>query len=222
MRLERKGTVIEMRYHVLATDYDGTLARHGVVAPETLDSLERLRDSGRRLMLVTGREMEDLRKVCNRLDLFDAVVAENGALLYRPSTREEKPLGVSPPPEFVKELRRRGVKPLSEGKVIVATWTPHEKIVLETIRDMGLELHIIFNKGAVMVLPTGVNKAIGLKRMLKRMGLSRHNAVGVGDAENDHAFMEMCECAVAVGNALPVVKARADWVTGASHGAGVA
>src|SRR5690606_2871201 len=34
-----------------------------------------------------------------------------------------------------------------------------------------------------------------------------------GDAENDLAFLGKCECAVAVGNALPSVKRQADIVT---------
>jgi hypothetical protein len=53
------------------------------------------------------------------------------------------------------------------------------------------------------------------------LGLSRHNTVGVGDAENDHAFLRLCECSVAVANALEMVKATADFVAGSEHGAGV-
>src|SRR5581483_8867428 len=210
-----------MRYFTLACDYDGTLARDGRVNEQTLSALERLRSSGRKLILVTGRELDDLMRVFARLDLFERVVAENGALLYRPATREEKPLGERPPAGFVSALRGRGVEPVSEGRVIVATWHPHEATVLEVIRDFGLELQVIFNKGAVMVLPSGVNKATGLRAALDELGLSPHNAVGVGDAENDQAFLSLCECAVAVANALPVVRERADLVTRADHGDGV-
>src|SRR6185295_11098159 len=53
-------------------------------------------------------------------------------------------------------------------------------------------------------------------------GLTRHETVGVGDAENDHALLAMSECGVAVDNALPTLKARADLVMGKDHGAGVA
>ena len=105
--------------------------------------------------------------------------------------------------------------------MIVATSHPHENTVLETIRDLGLELQVIFNKGAVMVLPSGVNKATGLSAALDELGLSPHNVVGIGDAENDHAFLSLCECAVAVANALPILQERADWVTQREHGGGV-
>jgi HAD superfamily hydrolase (TIGR01484 family) len=210
-----------MRYLALCTDYDGTLAGHGKVDKLTIAALEELRASGRKLVLVTGREIADLEKVCDRLDLFDLVVAENGALLYRPSNREERPLVDAPPARFVEELKRRGVERISVGRCIVATWQPHEKVVLETIRDLGLELQVIFNKGAVMVLPGGMNKAVGLKAALEELGISIHNTVGVGDAENDHAFLSVCEFSAAVSNALPAVKETADLVLKSDHGAGV-
>ncbi len=210
-----------MRYHALACDYDGTLAHNGRVNDETVAALERLRGSGRRLIMVTGRELDDLRQNFSRLDLFDRVVAENGALLHCPKERREKSLAEPPHEDFVRLLGERGVGPISVGHSIVSTWEPHETTVLETIRDLGLELHVIFNKGAVMVLPSGVNKATGLKAALDELGLSPHNAVGVGDAENDHAFFSLCECSVAVANALPSVKEKADWVTQGDHGAGV-
>ncbi len=210
-----------MRYLALCCDYDGTIAHHGRVDEPTLAALKRLRESGRKLVLVTGRELDELQTVFPHLDLFARVVAENGALIYRPETREERLLDEAPPQVFVDKLIERGVGPISVGRVIVATWEPHENTVLETIRDCGLELQVIFNKGAVMVLPAGVNKASGLRAALAELNMSPHNAVGVGDAENDHAFLNICECSVAVANALESVKAKADIVTFADHGAGV-
>jgi haloacid dehalogenase-like hydrolase/Helicase HerA, central domain len=73
-----------------------------------------------------------------------------------------------------------------------------------------------------MVLPAGVNKASGLQIALTRLRLSPLNVVGIGDAENDHAFLRACGCSVAVANALPMLKADADIVASAPRGAGVA
>jgi len=211
-----------MRYLVLACDFDGTIASDGNVRDETLAALRRLRDSGRKIVLVTGREMEDLLKIFPAIEVFDRVVAENGGVLYRPASREYRGLGEPPSAAFVEALRARKVSPLAVGHCIVATWQPNEGAVLEVIRDLGLELQVIFNKGAVMVLPSGLNKATGLEAALLELGLSSHNCVGVGDAENDHAFMRLSECGVAVANALPLVRERADWVTPARNGDGVA
>lgn len=210
-----------MRYLAVACDYDGTLATHGRVDEPTLAALRKLRASGRKLLLVTGREIDDLKTVFDRFDLFNLIVAENGAVLYDPQTQAKQLLAEPPPSSFVEALRAQHVTPLSIGRVVVATWTPHETTVLRLIKEMGLELHVSFNKGAVMVLPSGVNKATGLKAALQQLGLSVHNVVGVGDAENDHAFLNICECSVAVANALESLKQHADFVTSSGHGAGV-
>jgi hydroxymethylpyrimidine pyrophosphatase-like HAD family hydrolase len=210
-----------MRYLTLCTDYDGTLATEGTVFPETVTALQALIASGRRPVLVTGRELDDLQRVCPYLNLFEYVVAENGALLYQPGTRAETLLAQRPPDSFVAALRTRGVGPISVGRVIVATWEPHETVVLEIIKQQGLELQVIFNKGAVMILPAGVNKASGLAAALRHMGLSPQNAIGVGDAENDHSLLAFCECGVAVANSVPTLKEEADLVTTGARGAGV-
>src|SRR5206468_11622210 len=93
-----------MRYHALACDYDGTIAWDGRVDERTIEALIDVKKSGRKLILVTGRELDDLLKTFPRVDLFDRVVVENGGLLYRPATREERKLAERPPEDFVHEL----------------------------------------------------------------------------------------------------------------------
>ena len=211
-----------MHYVALATDYDGTIAHNGEVDEPTLAALDRLRGASRRLVLVTGRELDDLIRCMPRLDLFDIVVAENGAVLYWPATKRERTLAAPPPAEFAARLRQAGVSPLSAGRVIVASWEPNEGKVLATIREMGLELQIIFNKGAVMVLPAGVNKETGLRAALEELEVSPRNVVAIGDAENDFAFLDLCGMPVAVANALPRLKDAAAVVTQGERGEGVA
>jgi phosphoglycolate phosphatase (TIGR01487 family) len=212
--------VIIKPYQALASDYDGTLAHHGTVSPKTIEALKRLRASGKKFVLVTGRELEELKGVFPEIDLCDLVVAENGALFYWPSNGKITLLAEQIEPDFAERLRSQGV-PVSVGRVIVATVEPHETAVLQTIKAMGLELEVIFNKGSVMVLPTGVNKATGLRAGLTQLHLSTRNVIGVGDAENDHAFLRICGCGIAVANALPALKERADFVTALPHGLGV-
>lgn len=210
-----------MRYVAIATDYDNTLAVDGRVERQTIAALERLIQSGRKLILVTGRLLPDILEIFPEIDLCDRVVAENGAVLYRPATREHTLLSSGIPLEFADELRRRRVPQFSVGESIVATVRPHELTVLETIRDLGLELQIIFNREAVMVLPAGINKASGLMAALHEISLSPRNVVAIGDGENDHALLSRCEYAVAVSNAVPLLKEIADWVTTGSDGRGV-
>jgi len=207
--------------HVFACDYDRTIADGGRCSPEVAAALGRVRESGRKILLVTGRMLSDLRSVCADVDrMFDAVVAENGAVLYFPDTREARTLGDAPESALVEELRRRGV-PFDLGSSIIATTEGYAETALAAIRETGVERTLVFNKGALMLVPGGVTKGTGLEAALTVLALSHHNMVGVGDAENDHAFLAMSECAVAVADAIPALRERADYVTRAPGSRGV-
>ncbi len=210
-----------MKWRAFATDFDGTIATDAVVDEPTQLALVRLRSANVRTLLVTGRHLSDFESMGSFLAIFDMVVAENGAVLFEPGTGKTHTLAPPPPKEFVAELSQRGVSPLGVGHAIVDTREPHQVTVLEVIKEQGLELEIIFNKGAVMVLPSGINKASGLQAALQVLGLSPETVIGVGDAENDHAFLEICGLPVAVANAVPALKKKAALVTQHSAGAGV-
>ncbi|MDB6139819.1 MAG: phosphoglycolate phosphatase [Verrucomicrobiaceae bacterium] len=211
-----------MKWLALATDFDGTIATEGVVPPTTVQALARARQCGLVTLLVTGRELGDFTQLDFDLKWFNLVVAENGAVLFDPHSGVETLLAPPPSIEFVESLRQQGVSPLSVGLTIVATVEPHEVTVLETIKRMGLELVVTFNKGSVMILPAGVNKASGLNAALEQLDMPASAVVGVGDAENDHAFLRQCGLAVAVANALPSVQEAAGFVTQGAAGEGVA
>ena len=159
-----------MRFRALATDYDGTLAFDGKVDEATIAALVEARTHGVRLVMVTGRELSDLFNTFDRCDLFERIVAENGAVLYDPATKAIETIAPPPPRELVDALEARSI-PLSIGHSIVATVQPHEHEVLAAIRDLGLEWHVIFNKGAVMALPSDVTKASGLVPALAALGV---------------------------------------------------
>jgi HAD superfamily hydrolase (TIGR01484 family) len=210
-----------MHFLALATDYDGTIAQHGDVNPSTCQALHRLKESGRKLILVTGRELTDLFKVFSSAHLFDYIVAENGAVLYNPAREQARTLAVPPPKSFADKLRERGVHPLSVGHVVVATHEPYKEVVQKVIDELGLKLNIILNKGDIMVLPHNVDKATGLQAALTELHIPPSATVAVGDAENDFAFLRIAGRTVAVANALETLKQKASMVTRASHGAGV-
>jgi phosphoglycolate phosphatase (TIGR01487 family) len=208
-------------YRALATDFDQTLADDGTVAPDVLEGLRRVRASGCRLILVTGRELADLCEIFPGIGVFDRVVAENGGVLYRPGDGDVTVLGEASSPALVDRLRQKQVAPLSVGEVIVATHTPHEQDLADAIRELGLHLHLQFNKGAVMALPRGVTKASGLLVALGELAIASQEVVCIGDAENDEDLFEVCGCGVAVANATPALRERADCVTRAPAGRGV-
>jgi len=210
-----------MHYKALATDYDGTIAHHGLVDNATVNALCSFKESGGKLMLVTGRELSDLFNVFPEPQLFDRIVAENGALLYDPATKNHRELTAPLCAEFPERVRELGVKSLSVGHVIVATQEVYLGLVEQAIRDCELDARIILNKGSLMVLPAGIDKAHGLLAACDELALARDSVVAVGDAENDIVLFKICGYSAAVANALPEVKAHADLVLGAGHGTGV-
>jgi hydroxymethylpyrimidine pyrophosphatase-like HAD family hydrolase len=210
-----------MRYKSLACDFDGTLAENGKISLSTLAALGLLKASGRTVLLVTGRLLEDLFLTFPEYAMCDRIVAENGALVYNPANRSIKRLSAPPPPKFIEALRLRNVGPIEIGQSIVAAGRIHEDAILQAIDETGDGLKAIYNKDAVMVLPAGVDKGTGLRAALPEMGLSADAVVGVGDAENDFALLNACGCGVAVCNAVPELKKVADITTATAAGQGV-
>ena len=166
-----------MRFSALATDYDGTIAHHGAVDADTLVALRRARAGGLRLLLVTGRRTSDFPRLFADVDVFDAVVGENGAVLWSPATGVDRLLAAPPPPALVDELTGLGV-PLYVGRSVVATYEPHGPTVRDALDRLGLDWRITMNNDAVMVLPAGVTKATGLAAALAELGVPAAGCVG--------------------------------------------
>ncbi|MGK7932192.1 MAG: HAD family hydrolase [Microcystaceae cyanobacterium] len=210
-----------MKYLALATDYDGTLATDGVVDNDTLNALFRYQKAGGKIIMATGRIWKDLQKACPKVEQFDGIVAENGAVFIEPKTGKQQLLGQPFPSNFLAKLQEKNITPLYWGEIVVSTWQPHGNRVQQTIDEMGLNAQVILNKRSVMVLPKGINKATGLEIALKTLNLSPQQVVGVGDAENDLDLLQYCGLGVAVDNALLSLKAIADHTTTQPRGKGV-
>ena len=210
-----------MFYQALATDYDGTIATEGRVEAATYSALKSWQQVGNKLILVTGRRLDNLYSIFPEAQSFDCIVAENGALLSFPATKETTLLGSAPPDSLIEALRQRQVEPLNVGQGIVSTRIPYDLTATEVIAELGLSWRISLNKGAVMLLPEGVDKDSGLQSALHQMNLAPDRVVGVGDGENDLPLLNLCGLSVSVANALPVLKDCSDWVMTKNSGHGV-
>jgi hydroxymethylpyrimidine pyrophosphatase-like HAD family hydrolase len=206
-----------MRYVALAAGFDGTLARDGHYDERCIAALRALAATGRKLILVTGRELRELLENFPEARLLDYVVAEHGAVMHRPATRESEILAQAPPELLLQELRRRHVTPLSVGSSIVTTVKANEAEVSAALRKLQLDFQLVTNPGALMMLPAGVNKASGVWAALRELGVSRHNLVAIGNGENDLALFEFAGHAVAVQNADTLVKRVANRTTQGSY-----
>lgn len=201
--------LIAVYCRVLACDFDGTSAVEGHLAPEVAEALAAARRTGIRTMLVTGRVMEDLERARVDFAMFDAVVAENGAVVWIPARARTIVLGAPPPESFLGRLRGAGIA-FHAGRVVIGTWEHHASQILTLVRESGVDLQLVFNRAAVMLLPSGINKAVGVHRALQELHRSARNMIAFGDAENDLPLFHCAEIGVAARGSVPAVAAVAD------------
>lgn len=202
-----------MKLSVIALDYDGTIARGDVLDPGVRDAIAHARTQGIVVLLVTGRILDELRRVAGDLHFVDGVIAENGAVLHFPDSGRTSALAPPVPEAFVAELRRLGIA-FTAGQCLVDADANDAPRLLEIIRTLELPLVLVFNRGRVMISPQGVSKATGLRVALDTLRLSTHNAIAVGDAENDHELLRFAEVGVAVEWGSQALRQAADLVLG--------
>lgn len=207
-------------FRAVAVDFDGTLTESGYPGPGVLAALDRARAGGLRVVIVTGRILAELEAVFPGAgEHADLIVAENGAVLACGGRRRR--LAAPVPAGLAAALSRRGVA-CRRGAVLLACSGADEQVVLAEVRRLGLECQLIRNRAELMVLPAGVSKGTGLAAGLAELGISAHNTVAVGDAENDHSLLAAAELGVAVAGAVSALKAGADIVLAEADGPGVA
>jgi hypothetical protein len=210
-----------MLFKALACDYDGTLASEDRISPVVREALERARGAGLRLILVTGRTFFELTRVCDCLELFDAVVAENGAVLYYPRSAMIRDQGPPVAGRLLAELDRRGIY-YQVGRVIVGIARADEGAVKAALAAAGVTRDLIYNRAALMLLPAGVSKGSGVQQAMRVLGLSSHDVLALGDAENDLPLFDACGFSGCPGDSLRAVRERVDWVFPGRHGDGIA
>ena len=206
-------------FRAVAVDLDGTLAIDDRLDPDALAAIDATRGE-RAVVLITGRIGDEMDGVFAGLTgHFDAVVTENGAVLHTAS--RERPLCQPVDLAVDKALADRGVG-FRRGRVLVAVDGEDAATALDVITELGLDYQVVRNRAAAMILPAGVTKGSGLGCALDQLGLSAHNALAVGDAENDLTLLQAAEIGVAVGNAVPSLAEHADLLLDQPDGAGVA
>jgi hydroxymethylpyrimidine pyrophosphatase-like HAD family hydrolase len=200
-----------MKLAAIALDFDGTIATNDVLDPDVRAAITEIRARGIVVLIATGRILQDLHRVVGDLQFVDAIVAENGAVMEFPESGYSTSFGQPPPPRFLDALREAGVH-FAVGRVVVEADAGDAARILAIIRRLELPLVLLFNRGRLMVLPEAISKATGVRHALTISRLSPHNTIAIGDAENDHQLLLVCEVGVAVAWGSEALKAAADYV----------
>lgn len=206
------------RLRALVADFDGTLTEAGRPEPETLAAISRLRAGGDRFVIATGRILQELLDVFpDALAHADALVCENGAVIVTADGTQRVAAPV--PRELDAALRDRGIE-FRRGEVLVACRADQSEGVLDAIHTLGLDTQLVFNRSELMLLPAAITKGTGTAVALAGLGLSPHSAVAIGDAENDHHLLNLCEVGAAPANAVAALKGHADLALAREDGEG--
>ncbi|MGH4007158.1 MAG: HAD hydrolase family protein [Pseudonocardiaceae bacterium] len=206
-------------YRAVALDLDGTITSGGPPDTTVLEAIRAARNSGTHILLVTGRLLDDLEvEMPGLVDEFDAVVAENGGVL----AVDGAPTRLSEPvePGLAQRLRAQGVL-VRSGQVLLACDSSAAHLAIDAVHDLQMDVQLVWNRASLMLLPGGVTKGTGVRAGLAALGISPHSAIGVGDAENDHALLHTCELGIAVANAVPALAEHADLVLAEPDGHGI-
>jgi len=206
-------------FRAVALDLDGTLTEDDHLADVAMDCIKASRHE-LRMILVTGRTFDHLQAAFPGLGSeFDALVTENGAVLHTGASARLLASPIGPPVRHA--LADRGVA-TTTGRVLVALAGRDAATAADVITGLGLDHQVVHNRSAAMILPAGVTKGTGLVAALDELGLSAHNTIAVGDAENDLALLQAAEVGAAVANAVPSLAGHADLRLDSRDGAGVA
>jgi hydroxymethylpyrimidine pyrophosphatase-like HAD family hydrolase len=201
-----------VKLRVLALDYDGTIALDGRMHASLPAAITHARQQGILVALVTGRRLDDLRRLIGDLHLFDLVVAENGSIAIFPASGRSARLAPTNPPRLLEALHAAGIGDAVAGECLVEMDAARAGDALAVVRRLELPLTLHFNRGRLMILPPAVTKGTGLREALRQVRTSPHNAVAIGDAENDHELLAACEAGVAVAWGSRALLAAADFV----------
>ncbi len=207
------------KIEAIACDYDRTLTDESLVLSENaVASLKSAKDNGIKVFIASGRRLPFLVDVTAGRGFVDAIIAENGAVIYDPVNGAKVLLG-----EGLEELKSAfvGVDFVEVEEVIVATTLPYLEDVKEIIRRNGLSVDIELNRNDVMIMPKGIDKGSGIAKAAEIYGINRENLACIGDAENDLKMFGVAGVKVAVANALDALKDEADIVCSEPYGDGV-
>lgn len=191
----------------IVTDLDRTLTGTDLVLDARVPPrIAELRAAGVRVVLATGRTLEDLDDR-GLPELVDGVVAENGCLVsVGGGSLDAVGLGF-------RDVARTAMGDLDAsfhwGRVMGSGPRTLARQARERLREARVGHELSYNADEVMILPPGVSKASGVGRCLRELGISPKDAWAIGDGENDVGMLRLAGVGAVPANATEEARAVA-------------
>ena len=252
-----------MKYQILVLDLDGTLTNsQKEISPATLQALQEIQESGKKVVLASGRPTQGIVPIAKKLELSrfgSYILSFNGARIID-CRSEEVIYNKTLPPEVTATVynisKKYTIDMVSYSSTeLISAFTPNEYTALEShINHMPVRQVADFcsyvsdypnNKflltGApdeiarvqteltahfrgllniycsepffLEIMPKKIDKAYSLQRLLNSIGLTSDEMICCGDGYNDITMIEAAGLGVAMQNAQPLVREKADFIT---------
>lgn len=226
---------MKVKTGALAMDLDGTVFGQGQLDLDEVASIRALQESGVRVILSSGRNLHYVMGVARSLGTDGPLICEEGAVVYNPETHVRTLNGDLSNLGILKDNLKEWLPMYdipteadNDKEVILALDRKPRvdldffvKEVEEVLKKKGLVLNVTRSDEMINVMPAGVDKGVGLRKVLEILGINRDGVVAVGDAPNDLPLLREAGYAVAVANAHKTLKAEADYVSRHPDGEGV-
>jgi len=216
-----------MKYDLLAIDIDGTLTNeHHLLDLDGVKAVRKAENAGIRVVLASGRTVQDMRALSQFIGTTGFVVAENGAVIYdRLTDTLEVEGSIENAHRAFKAIKRRfpqvELYTTLPGRLteVVIKENIDPELLRPIVKPFGIKA--VATGFAIHLMQDGVNKAKGLHRGCDKFGFELKKVVAIGDGANDVEMLAECGLGIAVANAVPELKAVADYVTSKPYGEGV-
>lgn len=231
-----------MDYKALILDLDGTLVPYGY----KFDRLPPLRvrnaiNSAKKRVYVstaTGRPLQAVKSIIDRLALNGPCVICNGIQIYDPNNRiiiEESSIDRKVLPEIMKVSKKHKLKAhyydgltdheinhVTAKKKVLSVYLPKidpsevDKVEmdLKNISDIAVHKMPSWEKGflSLDITDKTTSKLHAISNVFKILGVNKVETIGVGDSYNDYPLLMACGLKIAMGNAVKELKAIADFI----------
>ncbi len=240
-----------MKYKALFLDVDGTTVVHGLHALPTsrvTNAIRQCKKLGVSVCLATSRPLYAVRAIIEHLDLYGYCVLSSGTQIY--DTRKKRILIEKTLPDgmiynilgVAKKYKQECKVFDGEKEIFIDDAHPPAKVVdayfpqleLSIFEKIHKELSIMSTVSlhrmpawdkrfeCLDIVSKEASKLHGIAEIAKLLGIQTHEMIGVGDGYNDFPLLLACGLKIAMGNAVPELKAIADFVAPSVEEDGVA
>lgn len=214
--------VIQPETEAMVFDLEGTLMRPGEkeISQTLKDTLVEVKEEDIKLILVSDKDLEFMKKFHEKNPFWDGIVAETGCVVYLPTASRTITVKEEESRLIIEKFKEHGIKPKYRRSSVYLPGGEREK-AQKIIEEEGLNAHLQKNSTNSIVLPKGVSKKTGIFTCLKELEVEPEKSIYFGDAKNDIYTFELPGIKIAAKDADAELKEKADFVLERGYGTGI-